>query len=164
MRSRGFGVHSPFAFRFICMVIGERRCAYYAYGRVAEWARRSGLREGDLKLLFRLVCEFRPATYAVAGRGCEAAAEVIRLASHRSVRIDDPQMSDFVWISGDETYSEQELDSLLKREQVVVSLYRCASLIKHLECNCPGMFFHSSDKGIVVVRPHLPQQRYSIIF
>lgn len=164
LRSRGFGVHSPFAFRFICMVIGERRCAYYAYGRVAECARRAGIRESDLKLLFRLVCEFRPATYAVVGRGCEAAAEVMRLASRRSARVDDMHRADLVWIGSDEACLEQQLDSLLACERVVVCLYRCPSLIKYLADHSAGMFFHSADKGIVVVRPHLPRQSYSIIF
>lgn len=34
-RSKGFGVHSPFAFHFICRTLGER-APYYAYTDIEE--------------------------------------------------------------------------------------------------------------------------------
>ncbi|MCM1336663.1 MAG: hypothetical protein NC187_03200 [Candidatus Amulumruptor caecigallinarius] len=70
-RSRGFGVHSPFAFHFICRTLGER-APYYAYPAIAA-SRSLSLQlahgvtrhprimsEKNAKMLFRVVCRFNP--------------------------------------------------------------------------------------------------------
>lgn len=78
-RSRGFGVHSPFAFHFICRTLGER-APYYAYQKLAE-TRSHALElargvtrhprimsEKNAKMLFRVVCRFNPrALFQVGG-------------------------------------------------------------------------------------------------
>ena len=46
--SRGYGVHSPFAFNFITKVIGEKEAEYYAYAEIAAFcprARKAGFNE-----------------------------------------------------------------------------------------------------------------------
>ena len=40
-RSRGFGVHSPFAFRFITLVLRDSRSVYYSTGKIRDFRRRS---------------------------------------------------------------------------------------------------------------------------
>ena len=71
--ARGFGIHSPFAFSFVCKVLGEK-AGYYAYNIIERKAAqlkhsREGrpLSVGKLKMLFRVVNYFRPDTIIAAG-------------------------------------------------------------------------------------------------
>lgn len=75
-RSKGFGVHSPFAFNFILRVLRER-CPYYAYDTIHS--RRHRVRKlapaghphiisyKNAKLLFRVTCYFSPDTILQIG-------------------------------------------------------------------------------------------------
>ena len=72
-RSRGFGIHSPFAFDFVTSTLRERY-RYYAYADladvrsharrlIAESGRRADRRlisEKGMRRLFRIVCRFNP--------------------------------------------------------------------------------------------------------
>lgn len=67
---RGYGIHSPFAFRFVTGVIYERG-RYYAYDALREIynaaPHRYGLRWKDCQLLFRLANFQHPATCLLRG-------------------------------------------------------------------------------------------------
>jgi hypothetical protein len=77
--SHGFGVHSPFAYRFITCVLEERTAQYYAYREIAaRCPRRRRLHRGTTtlptdmsaaegKLIFRILCYFNPQRVTVAG-------------------------------------------------------------------------------------------------
>ena len=70
-RSKGFGIHSPFAFNFVLKVLRER-CPYYAYDNIhaARWQasrlassakeRRSLISFKGAKMMFRITCFFNP--------------------------------------------------------------------------------------------------------
>ncbi len=67
-RSKGHGIHSPFAFNFTVKVIHERT-PFYAYEDIDRWhdearrltKRRHGvIAPGTAKLLFRVTCHFQP--------------------------------------------------------------------------------------------------------
>lgn len=70
-RSKGFGIHSPFAFYFVRRVLRER-CSYYAYDNIVDYRRRAkGLASkrnarkqiisyANAKMLFRITCYFSP--------------------------------------------------------------------------------------------------------
>lgn len=71
-RSRGFGIHSPFAFNFILRVLRERN-HYYAYTDIKRRRKKAYALSGKLdknhpkvissrnaKLLFRIACYFTP--------------------------------------------------------------------------------------------------------
>ena len=65
----GYGIHSPFAFTFVCDVIYERS-AYYAYSRLEKaYDRRSSrrLRRKDCRLLFRLANYVHPKVCSLCG-------------------------------------------------------------------------------------------------
>lgn len=69
-RSKGFGVHSPFAFRFITDVLRERSCGYYAYAPIERKA--SELRRGSAdferaRLICRLAAFFDPREVTMVG-------------------------------------------------------------------------------------------------
>ena len=53
--SLGFGVHSPFAFRFIREVLRERRCAYYAYTDIAACKKTCIRRNNFISEFFQLL-------------------------------------------------------------------------------------------------------------
>lgn len=82
--SRGFGVHSPFAFRFIREVLREHRCAYYAYADIAgEVRRRPGVMAlAEALLLYRVAVDLRPVSACVAAGGARGAlaAEILSKA------------------------------------------------------------------------------------
>lgn len=65
-RSRGFGIHSPSAYRFVTEVLRER-CHYYAYDDIRAWRKRlmaNGVRttmsNHEAQSLFRVVNHFAP--------------------------------------------------------------------------------------------------------
>ena len=77
-RSKGFGIHSPFAFNFVLRVLREQ-CQYYAYADI-EKRRRMVLSLvakssrhprvisiKNAKMLFRIVCRFHPSTILQCG-------------------------------------------------------------------------------------------------
>ena len=70
--SKGFGIHSPFAFKFVLDVLREK-CGYYAYAGIKARrrlvARRLSAKRGvhtriislkNAKMLFRIACYFNP--------------------------------------------------------------------------------------------------------
>lgn len=70
-RSKGFGIHSPFAFYFVRRVLRER-CPYYAYENIVDYrhrakglaskrnARKQIISYANAKMLFRITCYFSP--------------------------------------------------------------------------------------------------------
>lgn len=98
---RGYGVHSPFAFRIITDVIYQR-LPYYQYTELAQTERRlqKEMRQNDApaaddwlyesqkvkRLLFRLVNEVQPATLVDYGR-LSASALYLKAACRRAAYI-----------------------------------------------------------------------------
>lgn len=70
-RSRGFGIHSPFAFYFVRRVLRER-CHYYAYEQLTKCrhtahrlianrkATKAIISQSNARMLFRITCYFVP--------------------------------------------------------------------------------------------------------
>ena len=74
-RSRGFGIHSPSAYRFVTEVLRER-CPYYAYDQLRSWRKRllaQGVRpmmsNHEAQLLFRVANHFAPQHVWQVGHG-----------------------------------------------------------------------------------------------
>ena len=103
-RSRGFGVHSPFAYNFITKVLREKDAEYYAYAEIAAFcprARRAGFNEifagkdmsiPEAHLLFRILCHFNPTEIIEIGHG----HEVTNVILERSV----PHAKTTIWHPG----------------------------------------------------------------
>lgn len=91
-RSKGFGVHSPFAFHFITKVIGEKEAEYYAYAEIAAFcpkSRKAGFNEifagrdmsvPEAWMLFRVLCHFAPSVVIEAGHGDEVTNIIVERA------------------------------------------------------------------------------------
>lgn len=84
--NRGFTVHSPFAFRFIKLVVRET-LPYYDFRTI---------RDPYDRLLYRTAVYFNPSTVAVDAPGAENALAVIRRALP-SARIVDPSEAEFIY-------------------------------------------------------------------
>lgn len=84
--NRGFTVHSPFAFRFIRLVVREKH-PYYAFRTI---------RDPYDRLLFRTAVFFNPATIAALGDSAPHALEIMRRALP-AARIVDPVDADFIY-------------------------------------------------------------------
>ncbi len=79
-RSRGFGVHSPYAYKFVREVLGQR-LPYYSYDQIDElrrnvvrlgggrWKRQGVMSAHDAKLLFRITNHFNPKHILQVGAG-----------------------------------------------------------------------------------------------
>lgn len=81
-RSRGFGIHSPFAFRFVTAVLRERG-EYYGYQELRKSC--PGKREfRKASLLFRLVCEFIPDTVILDPELGQSMQSAVRIADSRA--------------------------------------------------------------------------------
>lgn len=76
-RSKGFGIHSPFAFNFVLKVLRER-CPYYAYDNIhaSHWEasrlssskeRRNLISLKYAKMIFRITCYFNPSSMLKIG-------------------------------------------------------------------------------------------------
>lgn len=65
-RGRGFGVHSPFAFRFVREALTQP-WAYYAYPELDRAAREGGENRAAVRALFRTALFLRPATVTFVG-------------------------------------------------------------------------------------------------
>lgn len=142
-RSRGFGVHSPFAFRFITFTLRDNRACYYSTPRLRDLAAgRSDCRR--LNRLFRIVCDLHPAS-AVISKDCGAERDAIRLADSR-ISLIDP----------DEAVSTAELPAptLLYSSRFTAGMLPLATRV--LETDGSALCLHSADpEALVALRASL---------
>lgn len=94
-RSKGFGIHSPFAFSFVRLVLRERY-PYYAYADIAVRRRRAIALASSVarhprvislknaKMLFRVVCRFSPTVMFQCGTSYGVSTSVMLDADSRS--------------------------------------------------------------------------------
>lgn len=97
-RSRGFGVHSPFAYNFITKVLREKEAQYYAYAEIAAFcprARKASFNEifagQDISIpeahqLFRILVHFNSQHIMEVGHGHEVTNIILgRAVPHAKV-------------------------------------------------------------------------------
>lgn len=140
-RSRGHGIHSPFAFRIVTTVLRERG-RYYAYDVIdrhpdAAW----------YKLLFRLICEFEPRR--VGGILSDNERKVIRMADSRVEFVADG--ADFI-VADEVTYPVETVTVV--RDLSAMDWERAKHEITD------GMTFTNGKVGLIVPRASLPRQDF----
>ena len=152
-RSRGHGVHSPYAYRFIRNVLREKG-QYYHYSEIDRLG-------GDThwhRLLFRLVCEFEPQQLLATHLSVDE-CKVIRLADSRvnlppEVSVPDNMPPGVMELRGAVTMAMVIRD-------IRSDIRRWDNLLETLR---GGMTFTNGTVGIVVERPGLPRQDFRINF
>lgn len=106
-RSRGFGIHSPFAFNFVTRVLGER-CPYYAYDYLASLRQAIIDEESNrgphprvmslkhAKMLFRIANHFNPSRVLQIGtRYGLSTASVMAVSSRSRLWLYEPHLEQF---------------------------------------------------------------------
>lgn len=152
-RSRGHGVHSPFAYRFIRGVLREKT-HYYNYGEID----RLGGDTGWHRLLFRLVCEFEPKQLRAAHLSADERT-VVNLADSRvsmppEVSVPGHFPAGVIEFCGGNAVATVIRDIRTER----------LGWTRLLETLHAGMTFTNGTVGIVVERPDLPRQDFRINF
>lgn len=157
--SRGFGIHSPFAFRFVCEVLNPPRAyGFYAYEELDARLRQLRLRSISrrrLRMLFRVVVELRPATVSIVADGpvAELLRFVVAKAAPTAQVVDD------------------RADLLLCASQAVchdavhaVFIDSANGALDAFATRPYGHLYRNLDIAIYVGHKHLPRQTFEVKF
>lgn len=150
---RGFGVHSPFAYRLITEVLRET-LPYYDWDRVTSRRHR---------LLYRLLCRFRPNAVS-APPSLEA---IVKMASPSAALV-SPGEADFLVIDSNDN---QDIAAAILRCGGILLIFSRShklllqSLLPVLESRGHGMVFDNErDTALIVPSPRLPFQVFNVRF
>lgn len=157
-RSRGHGVHSPFAFSFVTTVLRER-CAYYIYEEIDRLAADNTDRH-VARRLFRIIIAMRPASVAVNGTLSQACSRAVALALQGFRHAGSGQMLLF----GGVDTSSAPIPLLPDQTAVVIS--RGGALIQLAETLYTpltrGMLFTGRNMAVIVALDRLPKQKFTV--
>lgn len=159
MRTSGFGVHSPFAFRFLRGVV-KCRHAYYAYDEID---RMSGDRK-LMRLIFRVAQRFDCRRIAVETSLLPDVGRALSLV--RSGMVVGRGVADAELIVADSGISAEICRECLEREGVVVLIGlkrkrgEARDLLEALDG--AGMSFADGSTAIIVGDKRLPRQHFEV--
>lgn len=148
----GFGIHSPFAYRFVTEVL-RQGYGYYAYLRLPGDAR--------LRTVFRVVLALRPATVALAG--CARYRRAVEEAVPHA-RITVPSEAAMIIVDG-AVEPDFDLGAHGKAHAIVLDYRRLASWEEYKQKLGAGMTFaNGGTMAVAVALPHLPRQDFDVKF
>lgn len=151
-RGRGFGVHSPFAYKFITETL---HCpyAYYAYQPIADEARTRREME-DAERLFRIVLHFRPRRVERRGTPSVAMETAVAEAS-AAFRVASEQLLTII--------AEPQSTVNVEPNSVTVFVGRgCKSAENLPKKHDYGMIFRGRRMIVVVMSTALPFQQFDV--
>lgn len=160
---RGFGVHSPYAFRMVTDVLRlPSSYFYYAYTDIArERVRlRAPISLNEALLIFRLAVEFAPARVAVFARNPlhNLLRAIVRLAAPQARITDKADGADMV-------IAFDPLPAPLAPE---THAYLACGALVHADTRAAaggfGHIYRSRSRAVVAARAHLPFQVFEISF
>lgn len=167
--SRGFGIHSPFAYDFVVNTL-RQPLPYYVYGDIT--ATTSG--DGHLlRLLVRVLCNLRPATVITYGPLATEASRVVTLTLGRNAALSPARKGgegmpgeapEFLFADIKTCPLEEAKAVLDGGGSVMISLRDSGPATTLDELCCRGMSFVSRNTIIIVGRPDLPRQQYKVNF
>lgn len=161
---RGFGVHSPYAFRMVNDVLRlPPDYAYYAYDDIARERHRlqAPVPLAEAFLIFRAVNEFQPSLVAILARGPleRLLCSIVRLASPGA------EISHDIGSLGGEGCMLIAYDAPAGALPAGCHAFLAGSALAALPARMPfGHIYRSSRRAIVAARPHLPFQTFDIKF
>lgn len=160
--SRGFGIHSPFAYDLIVNTLRERRYGYYLYADIDAGHRDHS---AVLKLIVRLLCRQHPTSVNATG---SLAGVVTRLARLVDSTIDtDPADAPDMYIvtpgNPDPAVESKARATIAAGGMVIITRERQYSrLAAAMTGN--AMTFSNRLTFIAAGRPDLPRQHHDIYF
>ena len=145
--SRGFGIHSPFAYRFITEVLCQP-LAYYAYAHTGK--------DRNLRLIVRLLAFFRPERIMIASDDAGRYADIVKKIAPRARIVD------------------RDADFLIADRRVelggpVNAVFLGRQAVEWWQTECCGMpygmsFSNGCSRTVCAALPHLPRQDFSLRF
>lgn len=158
---RGFGVHSPYAYRMVREVLNlPRGYVYYAYGEIVRCISRekASLDVREALLIFRLLLAMKPATVALK---CDDAA--VRRVLARVVAAACPQAA--VTDRGEMLICMGRADAGgLKPRYAYFSDSRHPALASVMSGMTAGHVYRNRHRAVVAAEPYLPLQTFDIAF
>ena len=160
--SRGFGIHSPFAYDLIVNTLRERRCRYYLYAAIEANHRADS---EVLKLVLRLLSRLAPASVSAVGALDEVVTSIARKVD-RGVAIGQPGATEMLIITpgeADEQLSAPVAATLESGGTVIITdrARYAASAAAALD---RAMTFSNGKVLIAAGRSDLPRQHFDIYF
>ena len=151
---RGFGIHSPFAFRFITEVLCQR-LPYYAYSDLGGDSR--------VRLLMRLCVELAPATVALRMTDTTPYAAAVAAAS-RSIAIAGDG-ADLI-VADASAAQANALEALARsgRHLMLINIGRETAATLQAAIPAGMTFYNLRGTLIAVAHPHLPRQDFDVAF
>ena len=167
----GYGIHSPFAFSFVCGVIYERG-AYYAYSRLDKAYHRHaarGLRRKDCRLLFRLANFVHPSVCSLDGVSSEGVwFDYLSAGSVHTIYKEDLCPADLV-VAGDDwaEHADALLDAVNENGMLLLPGIDRSAVRRHawstlLTRPKSQVTFDLGDFGLIFYRPELQREHYII--
>lgn len=168
-RSRGFGVHSPFAFAFLMNVLNERKAAYYAYPALDALAANRRERNEN-RLIYRVLAFFNPAEVIAVGESPAAVDFAVADALPRAAfSREDAAPERWPALTIVNNVGEGAVIPDFSGAECVVLVRGLAGnaanigFFNRLRADAPyGMAFYDRNIGIFVGRPTLPRQDFAV--
>lgn len=158
--TKGFGVHSPFAFRFITETLCNRKEAYYLYPALEY----NG--HGDdriLKLILRVLCALKPKSVGLLPNAQPRVRDIIKEVNKDIVlNMKDPDM--FIISPAYKNDSRHLIMECLDRGGSVLWCEISQETIDIIRAMKHGMTFSNGHTLIAVGRRDLPRQHFSLFF
>ncbi|MDE6484368.1 MAG: hypothetical protein K2L14_03115 [Duncaniella sp.] len=161
-RTRGFGVHSPFAYGFITQVLGCRY-PFYCWDDLEAEVRDAGkIRWRDTRALFRTLNQMSPSVVYVAPGDAAGVKRVIEKWSGSCKITADSGEASFL-ILGDE--APEDVDSVIEGGKTVFFTTVKNPMWKRLNAAMKrGQTFTNSVTGIVICNEKLPRHYFEISY
>lgn len=175
-RSHGFGVQSPFAYRFVTDVVREAY-PYYAYGELAEKYHSDRFSLRLLQFLMRL-SNFRQGRYWVSNNLKSVELDYLRAGCQKAELLSsharpDGVILDLVGLEADEDYDHsfyRKYASLLGPDGVMViegihGSSHCVRFWRQVTADPKAVVtFDIYDCGVVFFNPALSKMNYNVTF
>lgn len=171
-RSKGFGIHSPFAYMFVTEIV---HCPYlyYAYDDIADGYRDRFDKNlfNDSKLLHRIVARFDITKAVVPSDAESMLLNAIKRANSRTKIVDkvEYQSNQVIYLSSDKTNLKCDIDRLMEQDMIFV-LFRGIdkdAVFRQMyeqmsRCLKNGVVLEDLNKAIIVVNKKMPKMHYDV--
>lgn len=158
-RSRGHGIHSPFAFSFVTTVL-RQHCKYYAYTDIDQLAADNTDRR-VARCLFRILVALRPDSAEVNGNPSIACRRAVELA----IQSFDNAVSDYIHIYVPPKATPLQTPPLPPDHSAVVIARE--PILTHMSeaifsTITRGMLFSGRNMAVIVALDRLPKQKFTV--
>ena len=158
--SKGYGVHSPFAYRFITETLCDRKATYYLDPTLRYNGRGD---EKVLKLTLRVLCALKPKSIGLLPNAQSRIRDIIKeVDSEIAINFNNPDM--FIVSPDYKNDAKERIVECLERGGNVLwgkydkEALEIVSGMKH------GMTFTNGHSLIAVGRRDLPRQDFNLFF